>query len=96
MNQCPRSLLNQDAGGGGARAKMLFTAGGVLFAEGGFGAFTRAAAVAAQSRERASRAPAAKPRVRCARVDATHSLGTRFGGKLPAVNATKYFQTLIR
>lgn len=77
---------------------MLFTAGGVLFAEGGFGAITRAAAVAvvAQSRERASRAPAAKLRVRCPRVDATHSLGTRFGGKLPAVNATKYFQTLIR
>lgn len=35
MNQCPRSLLNQGAGGEGS-AKMLFTAGGVLFAEGGF------------------------------------------------------------
>lgn len=46
---------------------MLFTAGGVLFAEGGFGAITRAATVAAQSRERASRAPAAKPRVRYVR-----------------------------
>lgn len=44
MNQCPRSLLNQGAGGReGARAKMLFIAGGVLFGEGGrFVAITRA------------------------------------------------------
>lgn len=70
MNQCPRSLLNQGAGAGEARVlKCSLRAGGVLFAEGGFGAITRRSdSVWLASGIRQSHSAAARDNSRATRV----------------------------